>query len=346
MRRLRALFSAAVVCALTTTAVQAQDPGFSQFFASPLTLNPALTGKFNGVVRVAGNYRNQWPSISNAFITSTISVDAPILTSKLPENDTWGLGLMAMTDKTANGILNSNWVSLSTAYHKSLDEDGYHQLGVGFQGTYGNRSLDGTRLTFEDGLQLDGTWLRSPTEAINSQYISVHYFDMNLGVLYNATTNGNNNFYFGASAYHLNHPKESFLGVDTISVPTRVTLHGGGYFPITGSASTIYVSGLVNNQAGAREYVLGGAWQVNANNDLQDPVNFYAGLWGRFTNNTTDALIPYVGLDYGSFNLGVTYDVNVSALQTASESRGGIEISLIYIKKASNGRRSIPCPRF
>ena len=25
---------------------QAQDPGFSQFFASPLTLNPALTGKF------------------------------------------------------------------------------------------------------------------------------------------------------------------------------------------------------------------------------------------------------------------------------------------------------------
>jgi len=70
-------------------AANAQDPGFSQFFASPLTLNPALTGKFNGVVRVAGNYRNQWPTINNAFITSTISVDAPILTGKLPENDTW-----------------------------------------------------------------------------------------------------------------------------------------------------------------------------------------------------------------------------------------------------------------
>src|SRR5690242_16348712 len=79
-------------------AARAQDPGFSQFFASPLTLNPALTGKFNGVVRVAGNYRNQWPTINNAFITSTISVDAPILTGRLPENDTWGIGLMAMTD--------------------------------------------------------------------------------------------------------------------------------------------------------------------------------------------------------------------------------------------------------
>jgi type IX secretion system PorP/SprF family membrane protein len=327
-------------------AAKAQDPGFSQFFASPLTLNPALTGKFNGVVRVAGNYRNQWPSINSAFITSTVSVDAPIMTGRLPENDTWGIGLMAMTDKTANGILNSNYVSLSTAYHKSLDMDGYHQIGVGFQGTYGNQSLDGTRLTFEDGLQLDGTWLRSPTEAINSEFVSVHYFDFNLGVLYNQSTNGNNNFYLGASAYHLNHPKLSFLGVDTINVPTRITLHGGGFFPIAGSPSTIYVSGLVNNQAGAREYVLGGAWAVAASTDETNPVNFYAGLWGRFTNNTTDALIPYVGLDYSDFSLGITYDVNVSSLQTASQSRGGIEISLIYIKKASNGHHGIPCPKF
>ena len=330
----------------TTLTATAQDPGFSQFFASPLTLNPALTGKFNGVVRVAGNYRNQWPSINNAFITSTISVDAPIMTGRLPENDTWGIGLMAMTDKTASGVLNSNYVSLSTAYHKALDLDGYHSIGVGFQGTYGNQSLDGTRLTFEDGLQLDGTWLRSPTEAINSQFVSVHYFDMNLGLLYNASTNGNNNYYFGASAYHLNHPKVSFLGVDTINIPTRITFHGGGFFPIAGSPSTIYLSGLFSNQAGAREYVLGGAWAVAATTDETNPVNFYAGVWGRFTNNTTDAVIPYVGLDYSDFSLGVSYDVNVSSLQTASQSRGGIEVSLIYIKKKSNGQHGIPCPRF
>src|SRR5580658_8099169 len=98
----------------------AQDPGFSQFFASPLTLNPALTGKFNGTLRVAGNYRNQWPAINNAFITSTISLDAPILTNKLPDNDTWGIGFLAMNDKTASGILNANYFSFSTAYHKAL----------------------------------------------------------------------------------------------------------------------------------------------------------------------------------------------------------------------------------
>ena len=64
--------------------VSAQDPSFSQFFASPLTLNPALTGKFNGDLRAAGNYRNQWPDVNKAYITSTVSVDLPILQGMLP----------------------------------------------------------------------------------------------------------------------------------------------------------------------------------------------------------------------------------------------------------------------
>ena len=168
---------------------------------------------------------------------------------------------------------------------------------------------------------------------------------MNLGVLYNASTTGNNNFYIGASAYHLNHPRLSFTGTDSVNVPTRLTIHGGGYFPITGTSSTIYVSAVANRQPYAHDYVFGGAWAINANNDEENPVNFYAGVWARFTS-FTDAVIPYVGLDFASFNLGVTYDVNVSSLKSASQNRGGIEISLIYIKKPSDGRKSVPCPRF
>src|ERR1700722_13239250 len=163
MKQIAVLLLAFLTCLIVLPA-RAQDPGFSQFFASPLTLNPALTGKFNGVLRVAGNYRNQWPDVNNAFITSTVSIDAPIFKDRLPANDTWGLGLMAMSDRTASGILTSNYMSISTAYHKSLDEDGLQTLGVGFQGTYASLSLDGQRLYFQDGLQLDGTWLRSPTE--------------------------------------------------------------------------------------------------------------------------------------------------------------------------------------
>ena len=61
-------------------------------------------------------------------------------------------------------------------------------------------------------------------------------------------------------------------------------------------------------------------------------MNVYFGAWAR-ANNVSDAIIPYVGMDYGSFNLGISYDVNVSGFKVASQSQGGFEISLIYILK-------------
>ena len=124
------------ICCMLTNTVFAQDPHSSQFYSSPLTLNPAFTGKFNGDIRLAANYRNQWPTINRAYITSTASVDFPILRNRLPYTDTWGIGLMGYTDKSAAGAVAFNYFSLSTAYHKGLDEDGYHQLGTGFTGKH------------------------------------------------------------------------------------------------------------------------------------------------------------------------------------------------------------------
>ncbi|HUR11329.1 MAG TPA: PorP/SprF family type IX secretion system membrane protein, partial [Flavitalea sp.] len=154
-----------------------QDPNFSQFFVSPLTLNPALTGKFNGDFRVAGNYRDQWPTLPKAFITSTVSFDAPLLRSKLSEYDTWGVGVMAMTDKSSNGALSGDYLSISTAYHKGIDQDGLHQIGVGFQATYSNKRLDGTKLNFEDELDVNGEWTVPSLEAIAFRHESTSNFD-------------------------------------------------------------------------------------------------------------------------------------------------------------------------
>src|SRR5690606_11680183 len=119
--------------------VKEQDPHFSQFFSSPMTLNPALTGKFDGTLRVAGNYRNQWPAFNNVYTTSTLSLDFAILKNKLPDYDTWGIGILALNDKAGGGILTNTYVGLSTSYHKALDEDGFQQIGIGFQGTYGQK---------------------------------------------------------------------------------------------------------------------------------------------------------------------------------------------------------------
>ena len=71
---MKKIFSLFLMSVGVTAVTSAQDPNFSQFFASPLTLNPALTGKFDGTFRVAGNFRNQWPTINNAFVTKTASV--------------------------------------------------------------------------------------------------------------------------------------------------------------------------------------------------------------------------------------------------------------------------------
>jgi type IX secretion system PorP/SprF family membrane protein len=333
-----------ILASLLLSTAQAQDPNFSQFFVSPLTLNPALTGKFNGDFRIAGNYRDQWPSISKAFITSTASFDFPMLRGSISELDTWGVGFLAMADKTANGILSTNLLSLTTAYHKGIDEDGLHQIGIGFQATYNTKRLDGTKLNFEDELDQFGGWSIPSGEPINNQMLNLNYFDVSAGVLYNGSTDGYNNFYFGASAYHLNKPKESFTGDVFYTLNPRYTAHAGGAIPLGDATRSIYLSGLYSHQAGANNIVLGGAMGFALNDEPDNPSNFYAGVWTRF-NNVNDAIIPYVGLEFNGFRLGASYDVNISSLKTASQSRGGLEISLIFIKRPA-GYRAMPCPRF
>src|SRR5688572_15279155 len=141
-----------LLCVSLACVSSAQDPNFSQFFASPLTLNPALTGKFDGLYRIAGNYRNQWPTINNAYTTATVSADFAIMKDRISELDQFGIGFMGFTDRAGDGVLTNNYVGVSLAYHKGLDENGYHQLGAGFQGTYINKRLDITRVKFADQL--------------------------------------------------------------------------------------------------------------------------------------------------------------------------------------------------
>ena len=329
-----------VLCAGLLKA-SAQDPNFSQFFASPLTLNPAFTGKFNGNLRVAGNYRNQWPTINNAFTTYTASLDAGIMKNRIPEADLFGVGIMMFSDKAGNGVLQNNFVALSTSYHKALDEDGAHQLGVGFQTTFVNKRLNVGGLHFEDMLRSDGFTGITTETFDNKNKLNVSYVDVNAGILYNGTTNGDNNIYFGASMYHINRHKETFND-GQYYLDARITLQAGGRLPI-GEFNAFHFSANHSRQAGAKNTVLGGAYELNLNADSEQPTSLYLGTWYRFK----DALIPYVGLEFGSFQLGATYDVNVSTLKAGTAMRGGAEFSLIYIKKPVDRMdRKMNCPKF
>lgn len=318
--------------------VAAQDPHFSQFFSSPLTLNPALTGKFSGTFRIAGNYRNQWPAIPNAYTTSTVSADFHILQSYISPNDTWGVGAVAYNDNAGDGAVKFNYAAISTAYHKGLDEDGTSTIGAGFQVTYANMLVNTSQLKFEDQLTTAG-FTGVSSEVFNNATLKANYIDVNAGLLYNTSTNERNNFYLGMSMYHINRPKQTFTGADYLLSP-RTTIHGGAYFPI-GTNTTLHMSALYMMQGGASETVAGGAIQFIANPDEQKPASLYVGSWVRFG----DAIIPYLGLEFDDFRLGFTYDYNSSSLKTASLNRGGIEISLIYVRRPSTDK-PVNCPKF
>lgn len=317
--------------------VHAQDPHFSQFFASPLTLNPAFTGKFDGQWRLAVNHRNQWPSIPKAYVTSSASFDVPVLKNKIPEGDVFGLGISGVSDASANNILKLNYGSISLSYHKALDENGYHTIGAGFQGTYSNVSLDVTKLTFEDMLTQNG--FTGTTTDIISNGNNQSYAEFNAGLLYSGSTDGSNNFYLGASMYHINRPKVGFKDKNWF-LSGRVTIHAGGYVPVS-DMWTLHTSAIHQIQAKAHETIIGAALNANLNNDFEKPTGLYLGSWFRFN----DAIIPYAGLEFAGLRIGASYDINISNLKAATNSRGGMEVSLIYIKQHETSG-NIPCPKF
>jgi type IX secretion system PorP/SprF family membrane protein len=343
---MKKLFSTLISCVALVSVSTAQDPNFSQFFASPLTLNPALTGKFDGVYRVAGNYRNQWPSINNAFTTATVSFDMGIMKKRIPETDQFGIGIMGFTDKAGDGALTSNYAALSLAYHKGLDENGYHQIGAGFQATFVNKRLNPGKLVFGDELTANGFVPGTTAEVFLPDRLNLSYFDLNAGIFYNGTTNGYNNYYVGASMYHINRPEESHIKEAPADLKfhlnPRVTLQGGGKIPV-GTYNYLHFAANHSMQAKAHNTMIGGAYSLNVNNDEENPTNVYLGTWYRFN----DALIPYVGLEFGEWHFGASYDVNTSSLKPASNSRGGVEISLIYIKKPVDpNAKKLNCPKF
>lgn len=339
--RKRLVWLAGILCCVGAySPVKAQDPHFTQFFASPLTLNPAFTGLFDGDLRVASNYRNQWSSIATPFVTGTVSADFNILKNTIPYNDIWGVGVLALYDQTGGGGLITDYLALSTAYHKGLDAEGRQTLAVAGQVAFVQKRLDFSKLVFENQLTNQGFDPTLPSGEYFS-HANISYPDYNVGILYNGTVGEDNNIYLGASYYHITQPIESFLGQNN-QLHSRYTAHAGASFALD-KTTRFYTSGLFMQQGGATEIAAGGAFGFMVNGVPQSPTTLYIGGWYRWN----DAVNPYVGLEFGSFQAGVSYDVNISTLKPASNYRGGMEISLIYIYRHSEfSTRRLNCPKF
>jgi type IX secretion system PorP/SprF family membrane protein len=320
-------FIAIILLVFSHLPVKAQDPHFSMYFASPLTLNPAMTGYFDGDHRVSANFRQQWWSLGSPFVTSTISFDSKLMQLKLPEKDIFGVGIMALFDQSLAGSFNSINISASGSYHKALDEYGEHNIGLGFQFTYVSRKINMAGLDFANQFNGSGFDTNIPS---NENFVRTKsdYVDLNTGVLYKYKTE-NTEVYVGGSVYHLIRPNTSFLKNGDFRLPMRYTVHAGSKFSVGNNGNELFLSGLYMYQAAATEKNIGIAYGIS----VSKQTSVYAGSWFRIG----EAILPYIGLDNNNFQIGLTYDIITGNLKKYSPKNGSFELSAnLLIQRSRN----------
>jgi hypothetical protein len=152
--------------------------------------------------------------------------------------------------------------------------------------------------------------------------------------------------YFGGALNHISPVDISLYDNEQETLHMRWVAHGGGELPFSRELS-ILPAFIVTGQGSSLQTNLGANFRYS-NYDWRE-VAIRAGLWGRVSKKVdgvhVDALIVSTILEMERWNLGLSYDVNSSSLQDASQARGAYEISLIYVHPAKR-RFKVNCPKF
>lgn len=355
MRILRRLVWMALF-GLFAFSADAQDIHFSQFYNSPLNLNPAMTGVMNGNIRLVGNYRNQWASVlrSNAFKTYAFSYDQKIPVGRY---DYLGFGIGLLGDKA--GALSFANTQAKAAFSYSKRMGGYrnrsHYLVIGAEAGVVQRSIDFTAALY--GSQFDGDLgTADPSQPSGENFSTDNrvFMDIGVGLMWFSILDEKNSFFAGVSMTHLNSPEVTFRdsvafgGSENLTIYPKYTFHAGGEFMLTDRVGIVpnivtFFQGpsMEINPGVAAKFLFGSRRNYQA---------FQIGAWYRLTNRYdsaiySDAFILETEFEYENINIGLSYDINVSDLTAASNGNGGFEVSLIYqIKGAEN--RGVYCPNF
>jgi type IX secretion system PorP/SprF family membrane protein len=308
------------------------DPHFSQYYAYPLWLNPALTGVFDGDTRVNINARDQWAGISNGFKTGGVSAD-------FRSTDKLALGFNIINQAAGTAGYNYFAAYGSLGYGVSVSGDETKKLHFGVQAGLINRSFDPSKLQLDDQYNpITGFDFNMPSFE-NFATTSATVFDASAGVFYyDGDPSATANIFGGASVAHLTAPKDPFAtdGINS-RLPVRVTIHGGlrikanDFFDITPHA--VYIRQQQNQIR---------AFGVYSELKVDDDDGLILGAMYRLN----DAAVADVGYHIKSLVIGVSYDFNTSALSTATSGQGGFELSLSYVFKKRPTDPTVVCPRF
>ncbi|MCB0669912.1 MAG: PorP/SprF family type IX secretion system membrane protein [Saprospiraceae bacterium] len=354
------LLLAFVSLLLSTSWLMGQDIHFSQFYMSPLNLNPAMTGVMNCNDRFVVNYRNQWASIlrSNAFKTYSASYDRKIPVGRY---DYFGVGGTLWGDVAGEADFQTLQARLSGSYSRRMggNRDLAHYLVAGADVGISQRSIDFLKLRFgsqHDGQGgFDGNLPSGETLARES----FTYPDVSAGLLWFTVLNKTNSFFAGAAFHHLNGPDVSFTQDSIVPIYSKLTIHAGGEFSLGNDLGL--VPGMVIFKQGPSFLLnLGTSLRFTLAQDQYTSNTFQIGAWMRLVNNYlvtengntnsssslgADAVILSTRFEYQNFGIGFSYDWNISDLRTASNGNGAFELSLVYLLCGSENR-GVYCPSF
>jgi len=338
--------------------LQAQDIHWSLYQMSPLTLNPALTGAFNGTVRVGGIYRDQARTIvTNAYTTPSFYVDAPIL--NVGKRDWVGVGGMLYNDQAGVAGLATLGAYLSASYHKALNKKGTSLISFGVQGGMMQRRVDTDKLIFEDGILKDfagGNDIGFNNSDDLSRIENSSAFDLNAGITISSQVNKQTDLTIGISLYHILKPNYGLLtgpgpamggqaadpDSSTLELPRRFQLHGLFNFDL--NKKWTLSPGFLYGQIGpANEFQIQTMLGYVLNKKNNTVFKFGPGY------RIGDAAQFLLGLDMKDLKVAASYDMTLSGLSDINSGVGGFEIAASYIIKifkAPTVKPVIFCPRF
>jgi type IX secretion system PorP/SprF family membrane protein len=297
--------------------LRAQDPVYSQFYAAPAQLNPALTGA-TFAPRVAFNYRNQWPGL-DAYVTYSASYEqfVPGLNS--------GFGIMLTGDDQGQGLIKTNMARALYSYRVQARDDFFIKFGV--EAGFNQSSYDWDRFIFLDQLDrvngpFDPGGGLNPTAEQRPESTVTTLFDVGAGLVAYTPK-----FYAGVALRHLTQPEDGLLRINpqiTEGLPLLFSFHMGSEITLRegnkgNPGSFISPNILLIRQANFGQINAGAYGGMGA---------FFAGAWYRHAWSNPDALILLGGVRYGILKIGYSYDLTLSRLASAP-SGGAHEISVI-----------------
>jgi len=312
----------------------AQEPNFSQFIVSPMSINPALTGSSDADWRTASNIRRQWIGSISPYSTQTISIDGKLKT--LEGQSYFGLGGMVLAEKAMDGLYKSNFVNLNASYHQALDDNG-NGISVALGVVNNSTRVDLGGLTFDQQLSSSGFNQTLPAAEMNLGN-STSFTSATAGLLYTYDTE----FSFlnlGISGYRFIKTKRSLMNDPTKKISPRYSVHADFGTAINETISANF-SALHLIQDGISVTSLGAIMgiQHGASGFEEKKVKMInLGLYYR----VNDAITPYVGYVFNGFQFGLSYDVSASSSKSGSVNYKSVELSFMYKKYLPAYRRKI-----